>query len=195
MKEILKNGRDIILKMCVTQIGFAMFGLFFSMLAKNLTDSTGLLAGLSIATTAVYLFIIFIHVWEHGAKERIKVDGNRLKKNIYTGLILSLVANSINIILAVLVNISYYSLDGVGIVPLDQISTPEWATEMFMVSNAAARLIQAMYLGLIRAYFNEWTPIFFIIVLPALAVSFTGYYLGFSNKAVAIQKLFMQKKK
>ncbi len=195
MKEILKNGRAVILKMLVTQLGFAMFGFFYAMASVNLGFGDGAVAGISVFTVLVYLFILFLHVWEHGAKDRIKIDGGRMKRNVFTGMILSLVANSVNIILAIFVNVGFYNLDGVGVIPLSEIVSPDWAVDMYRVSNMIARLIQAMYLGFIRVFCNEWPPIFFIIVLPAVGISFLGYYLGVSNRAVFFRKLFMQKNK
>ena len=58
--------------------------------------------------------------------------------------------------------------------------------QIFGSANMIARLIQGMYLGIIRFFYPDAlaTPpfIFLIIVLPAVIVSSFGYYAGTENK-------------
>lgn len=192
MKQILKNGGSIILKLIVSQIGIAIFAFFYSFAFKDKPNVMLILCSFAVL---LYMFLIFIHLWEHGAKDRIKVDGGRLNKNIFTGLILSLIANSANIILAILINVAYLSIDGHGVLPLNQLSSPDWAIGLYNVTNSIARIAESMYLGFIAVYFNESPYIFFIIIIPALAVSFFAYYCGFSNKLPGVRRIFMEKKK
>ncbi len=192
MKQILKNGGNIILKLVVSQIGIAIFAFFYSFAFKEKPNIMLILCAFAVL---LYMFLIFIHLWEHGAKDRIKVDGGRLKKNIFTGLILSLIANSVNIILAILINVAYLSIEGHGVLPLNQLSSPDWAIGLYNVTNSIARIVESMYLGFIAVYFNEAPYIFFIIIIPALTVSFLAYYCGFNNKLPGVRKIFMEKKK
>lgn len=171
MKEFLKTGIDTILKMCVTQLGMTMFALIIAMAAS---DNHPLLVGSSIGAILLYLFLLYVHTWALGASDKIKVDGGRMKYIPLKGLYLSLIANSLNIILAVFANIGYWFLQP------DQ--TTGWQANMLSISNTLAKFIQSMYVGVLRVCFPDNNPIWlFVIVIPALLISQLAYYMGMHN--------------
>ncbi|MBR6681541.1 MAG: hypothetical protein IKL40_00985 [Clostridia bacterium] len=180
MKEFFRNGFDLILKQIISQLGMTIFGVSVVLTVGHMAgqNSPWLLAasGLSIA---LYLFLIYIHTWEYGAKEKIKIDGGRMKYEPLKGLYIALVSNSLNILLAILVCIGYYSFDFVTL-------TPNFAGQMFEFSNTLIRSIEGMYVGIIVYFFKlpATTPpyIFLIITLPAIITSFLAYYFGSNNK-------------
>ena len=125
------------------------------------------------------MFILYTHIWQKGAKDRIKVDSGRMKKQTFKGLYYSLVANSINIILGLMMCSTYYFCDFVN--------TPNsLCCQIFGSANDIARMIQGMYNGLILYFFpnGQTTPpfMFLLIVVPALVVTQWGYNRGFNNK-------------
>ncbi len=180
MKDFFKNGFDLILKHIISQLGMTIFGIAVSLTVLNMAgkDSPWLLAasGLGIA---LYLFLIYVHTWEFAAKEKIKIDGGRMKYQPLKGLYISLVSNSLNILLAVLMCIGYYCYDFVA-------KTPSFAGQLYAVSNAIARALNGMYLSAIVYLFPtaEATPPYFfiIITLPAIITAFLAYYFGVKNK-------------
>lgn len=171
MKTMLKNGLDLIVKMCVTQIGMTMFGLMLSFATK--ANETLLLIS-SIFSIIFYLFLLYVHTWEHGARERLKVDGGRLKYRPLTGLYLSLIANSLNIILGITALIG--QLGGGA-------NTTEvfWASDMYSISNMIYLMLNGMYVGINKLYLLGVPGAFLIFVCPALIMSTLSYYLGFKN--------------
>lgn len=190
MKNFFKDGFDLIIKMLVTQLGMTIFGtmLLFTAYAmpNSLTRVDGKITSfgstflvVSLLATALYLYILYTHTWDKGARDRIKVDGSRMEKQIYKGLYISLVANSVNIILGLILCGTYYLFDFNG-------SPVFWAYQLYGSANGIARAIQGMYTGLIlyiSPNVSDVPPyIFLLIVLPAVFISSLGYYRGFNNK-------------
>ena len=185
MKKFLKDGFDTITKLIVTQLGMTMFGLMVTMATRAMPgaskENDPMLLAVSLVSTIMYLFILYFHIWEKGAKDRIKVDGGRMEKQTLKGLYLSLVANSLNILLGLIMCSTYYFCDFVN--GLDSIQC-----QIFGSANDIARLIQGMYTGLIIYISPDaqaTSPfIFLAIVIPALVVTSLGYYFGFKNMKV-----------
>ena len=180
MKDFIKNGFDLIIKHIISQLGMTIFGIavVFAVGFKAGNNSHWLLAASGLAI-ALYLFLIYVHTWEYGAKEKIRIDGGRMKYEPLKGLYISLVSNSLNIILAILMCIGYYAFDFSTL-------APQWAGQLFELTNAISRALHGMYLGVIVYFFKtpEITPpfIFLVIVIPALLTSFLAYYFGANNK-------------
>lgn len=186
MKELFKTGFDTIVKMCITQLGMTMFALIIAMATVN---NTVLLIGSSIVAILLYLFLLYVHTWALGASDKIKVDGGRMKYVPLKGLYLSLIANSLNIVLAVFANIGYWFLQP-G-------QTGGWQANMYSISNMLAKFLESMYVGLLRVCFPDNNPIWlFVIVIPALLISQLAYYKGMHNSwSLGLDKPANNKKK
>lgn len=170
MKNILKNGFDTIIRMCVSQLGLTMFAL---MLAFATHNNQTLLIVTSIFSIIFYMFILYIHTWEHGARERVKIDGGRLVYNKFTGLYLSLVANSLNILLGILYAIGYFC----GGSSAGQ----KWAADMYNISKMLGLLLNGMYVGVNRVFLADFPFSLLLMCIPALLVSTVAYILGSNN--------------
>ena len=105
MFGFLKENSDSIIKLFVNQLGMTIFGLLLSF--ATLSNKT-LLAVTGIFSILFYLFLLYSSAWETGAKDKIKVDGKRAVAFPLKGLFLSIAANAINILLALLMNIGYF---------------------------------------------------------------------------------------
>jgi len=97
------------------------------------------------------------------------------------GFFLALCANIPNLLLAILM--------GAGAI-ISTATGAEWAANMSFICNTLARLLEGMYLGVIKllqnALYPEWTILdvwwwFIIITLPAILVGWLSYYLGSKN--------------
>lgn len=180
MKNFFKDGYDTILKLLVTQLGMTMFGVMITLVTRVLPgaaekDKDPMLLVASGASVLLYLVLLYMHIWEKGARDRIKVDGGRMNKNLYKGLLFSLVANSINIICGLIMCVTYPFIE----------NESSAAFQLFGSANDIARMIQGMYVGFINYFSPDATstsPLLFLaIVIPAIAVTSLGYILGFSN--------------
>lgn len=192
MKNFFKDGYDTILRLIVTQLGMTMFGIMITLITHVLPgasekDKDPMLLVASGGAILFYLALIYMHIWEKGAKDRIKVDGGRMEKNPLKGLWFSLIANSVNLICGIVMFIPYHFCSSVG-------TEGSIAFQLFGSANDIARMLQGMYVGMINYFSPEAAstdPIAFILItLPAIAVTTGGYILGFSNF-----KLFGNKQK
>jgi hypothetical protein len=132
----------------------------------------------SIFAILFYLFLIYTLVWEIGAKDKISVDVGKKSYKPFTGLWMSLIANIPNIVLALILAVSQpfisnangKELNGLGIVSV--------------ISN----VLQGMYFGAISSIklpsgnlLSDMWWTYFLIIIPALVISFLAYYLGHKN--------------
>lgn len=174
MISFLKENSYYIVKMFVNQLGLTMFG---TLLASATLRHPNWLLGTSIFSIVFYLFILYTVGWEIGAKDRIRVDGGRMKFSPAKGFLIALCANSINLLLALLM--------GLGI-----LLGNEFGANMTLICNAVARLIEGMYLGLIVTLENSlfsnvvieqiwWW--FIVITLPAIIVGGVSYLMGMAE--------------
>ena len=181
-------------KMFIDQIAMTMFG---TMLALATRGKQGLFLASSIFSILFYLVLLYTVGWEIGARDKIRIDGGRMKPSPAKGFLIALGANCPNLILAVLI--------GVGVM----INT-EWSANMALVCNAIARLAEGMYLGVINVLERTiYPPIeagtvtsadirdvwwwFIVIVIPALFVGWLSYYLG--SRDISISRLLGIKRK
>ncbi len=186
-KRWLEGMGTPVKKLILNQFGAAMLGIMLSsaaMQSRLLNFLTSLLA------IFFYLFLQYTAIWETGAKDRIRVDGGRAAENKQRGLYAAVLANSPNILFAVLIIV----LTTVGV--LTQWS---WAGEGAVVFTFIARLWQGMYNGVINFVIPQGlneaqtilsTLIYIAIILPSLAVNAIGYRMGYMNR-----RIFPERKK
>ena len=178
MLDFLKENSYSMVRMFINQIGMTVFG---TMLALATASNSTLLLASSIFSILFYLFLLYSMGWEIGAKDKIRIDGGRMKPFPTKGLLIALGANLPNILLALLM--------GIGAM-INTATQAEWAGSMSVICNAIARLIEGMYLGVIKIledviYVNPtildvwWW--FLVITIPALLAGWISYLLGSRN--------------
>jgi len=193
MKKFIHDYSYSVIKMFVNQFAIAIFGasLAFATVHAHVGASGFDTFTLIVSIFAVlfYLSLIYTLTWEIGAKDRISVDTGKKPYRPHLGLLLSLMANIPNLILALLHMI--FSLSG--------------GTDGAFLIGIIASLLQGMFFGAITciklplgangAYVavNTLWPTFFIIVIPALLTCWLAYYLGHKN--FKISSLFIPEKK
>ena len=176
MKAFFHRYSYSIIKMFVNQFAIALLGVVLAM-ATISADNSVLTIVASTFTVAFYLFLIYTMTWEIGAKDRISVDYDRLPYRPHTGLLLSLIANAPNLLLAILFTIAYPFMD-----------THEWAGNLNAVLILILAIFEGMYNGLLTmikfpsggALINVWWS-YFLIIIPALVTSWLAYIAGFKN--------------
>ncbi len=176
MKEFLHNYGYSSVKMFVNQFAISLFGAMLSMAAVA-AESRALSIITSVLAILFYLFLVYVLMWEVGAKDRISVDIGKKQYRPHTGLAVAAIANIPNFIIALVFSIGY---------PFRAVH--EWAGGMCAVASFFNMLFDGMYLGLTTSFslFGSTLNLFwlthFVIIVPALVTSWVAYYLGYRNK-------------
>lgn len=175
MKVFLHNYGYSAIRMFVNQFAMSIFGSMLSMATTAAKNNT-LSIILSIFSVLFYLFLLYTCAWEIGAKDRISVDIGKKEYKPHTGLLVSLVSNLPNLLIAVVFT---------AFMPF---SSFEWAGNVCAGASVAAMLLEGMYLGIITSVsiggrlLNSFAITFYVIMIPAMVTSWIAYFLGFKNK-------------
>ncbi|MBR4292308.1 MAG: hypothetical protein IKT54_01690 [Clostridia bacterium] len=175
MLEIIKKNSSFIFKMIVNQIALTVFGLVLSVATyqnKPLHVFTGIFA------IGFYLVLLYTMSWEAGIADKVRVDAKRIPYQPYKFAIISLAANSLNILLALVATIcwafnsfSYYLSN-------------EGAYNIYRICNAIGRFIHGMYASSIALISPDNPLLLFPIILPAIIACTYGYFLGVNGKTI-----------
>ena len=180
MKAFMSRYSYESVHLLLNQIAIGLFGMVLA-LSAGLTDNDTLRIVTSVFSIIFFLFLHFVAMWKVGAQDRVSYDLGKLKKNYTIPVKMWLLANSLNFLLAFLMALGIW-FDGVG--ALDGIAA---------VSTVIKLVIEGMYTGLLAIEvggypLNSYWFMHFLTTLPALAVVFTAYVLGFKN--VTLARLF-----
>ena len=157
------------MKMFLNQFAVAIFGLVLA-LATGMAKKDTLQIVSSVGSIIFYMFLLYAMTFEIGSKDKTSVDYGRIKARPLTGLYISLCANAINFLLAILITI--------GVV-----SNSQFLSDVGGGAAVAALLLEGMYTGVLAVDIggvplNAMVWPFFAIILPALLVSAIGYFFG-----------------
>lgn len=167
MKAFFERYSYDSVRMLLNQVAISMFGFALAMTAAK-AESDSLLLWSSIASIVFYLALIYGAAHKTGSGDRLSIQYGKIPFRPLRGLLISLVANSINLLLAILITIG--SLCAV--------------VELEVVANAIALLSQGMYQGVLAVIhigelpLNEMWWVYFLITIPAMLVSTVGYIAG-----------------
>ncbi len=176
MLNFLKEHSYESVKMVVTQVAISIFGLVLS-LACSLAENNTLSLFCSGFAVLFYLFLLYTSVWELGSKHQIPVQYGHRKCQPLLGLYISLLANSINFLLAILFTLGHF-FPGV-----------EFLNNLGVLGGSIAIGAQGMYAGLLSIETgNAALPslnclwyMYFLIPIPALITCTVGYYFGLKH--------------
>ena len=167
MKAFFERYSYESVRLALNQIAISMFGFALAMTAGK-AESDALLLWSSIASIVFYLALTYGTAWKTGSGDRLSVEYGKLPYRPLTGLLCSLVANSVNLILAILITVG--QLGGIG--------------GLETVPRFIALLIQGMYMGTLATVkigeitLNGFWWSYFIITIPAMLVSTVAYIAG-----------------
>lgn len=181
MKEFIGKNSDLIVKMIVHQIGLTVFGFLLNSCASvSGNASLGIIFG--VFSAAFYWFLLYILLWETGTKDKIRIEAGRMKKDVFKGAKIALVAAVPNLLLAVLSLIGYLAIDR-SIVVDGNFTSPEWAANLYSIAQIIGIFINSMYTGIGEYFGITVLPYFlFLVALPAILVTGLGYFLGTKEK-------------
>ena len=159
-------------KMFVDQLALSLFGL--SLAVATVKNNKTLMLLTSIGAVIFYVFILYGVSWKMGDEDRKRIRRGESGGHAFTGTLVSLLANSINFVLAILIAIG--TLGGVA-----------WLVD---IPKLIALLIHAEYQGLLAyipmgvdaagemiALNNAWW-VYFLLPIPAMLTSTIGYLMG-----------------
>lgn len=126
-------------KLFLNQIGMTVFG---TMLALALSRNASMLLASGVFSIVFFLALNYSALWEIGAKDKIRIDGGRLKPMPGKGAVIAAGANLPNVLLTLLM--------GLGVLIGTRASE-----SMSIICNAVLRLLNGMYLGVLK--FFEYT--------------------------------------
>lgn len=167
MKAFFTRYASVIGRLFLNQFAIALFGIALAFACGRAGNLT--LQRLSSAGAVLfYLFLLYAAMWETGAKDGISAKARGESRRLWRGLLISLSANALNILLALL------------ILPGAFFNGAQGFSSVFSV---IALLIEGMYTGLLAIplrglSLNAYAFSYFLIILPALLVSSVAYILG-----------------
>ena len=170
MREFMQKHSYSAVRLFVNQIAISIFGLVLAIACGKVENET-LKVVASVGAILFYLFLLYAAMWEVGSKDKIGVETGRLSSLPLTGLYIALIANSLNILLAIIITVASFA--------------PEGGTlhAVGAISSVIALFIEGMYTGLLSVDLNgiplnDYWLSYFIIIIPALAVSALAYWCG-----------------
>ncbi len=171
MIDFIKENSSNAIKLFVNQIAMTIFGLLLS--AASFQDTRIKIAA-GLLSMLFYFYLLYTAAWDIGARDKVKIDGGRMRYAPQKGLYISLIANSLNIILAVFSVVFYF----VGTV---------WANTIVAVTFPWLKLLNGMYIALISFTTGNNTLHIFLTaatVIPTVTVSALGYLAGVKNHRI-----------
>ncbi len=167
MKAFFERYSYDSVRMLLNQFAISIFGFALALTSLKAENNTLLLVT-GICSIIFYLALNYGVAWRAGSKDKITIDRGRRTFRPATGLWISLLANSLNFLLAIIVMIGALAgLEG-----------------MAGIGRFIGLFIQGMYQGVLVCIqiggesVNNFWWVFFLIPLPALLISFLGYIAG-----------------
>jgi len=177
MKSYIKDNAYLITNQILNQFGAAIMGLILSA-AVGQSSNTTLIIATGIFTIGFFLVLQYTSLWDAGARDIIRVEGNRLPYRPYAGFVMSVFANIPNFIIAILVIVGW--IFGMA-QEYGGMFDYAWADKMYTTGRFIGLFWESMYNNLIRLY-SPHNPIAFLLVpIPGMVAAGLGYYAGMKN--------------
>ena len=175
MKSFFDMHGYTCLKLFINQVAISIFGTVLSMTTMAM-ENNALTIAVSVFSILFFTVLVYIMMWEVGAKDRLSVDLGKKEKKLGTGLLIALVGNIPNFIIAILFTIGAPFM-----------ATQEWAGNICAVAKVISLFVEGMYSGLINTVTiggtllsNFWWT-YFAITVPTIAAVWISYLIGYSN--------------
>ncbi len=191
--QFIKNNSYNIGRHIITQVGLLIFANVLSVAASTFSKVQGaayasenafnpLLLGVSIFSVLFYMFLLYTMMWEQGAKDIIRIEAGRMKKDKLLGAKISFFANIPNLILWGLMLIGF-------VFGFTALASFEWAQGLFGVVHIIAGLLESMFTGIIKVFLTGTLATdalicvfaYLLAILPSMLACFLGYLSGMKN--------------
>lgn len=166
IKNLITEKSALMIKFVAFQIAMSFFGMMMFMSIYAINEAYMWLAG--VFCIAFYASILGTAMWEDGQKDRIRVNGKRLKKNIFTGLLTCLVPYSVTIFISIAYAISSF--------------IPSMKTLYSILNVIVKFLLSGVYVcfntGVFGDNIGDDGVMFLLYTLITLLIGFVSYLLG-----------------
>ena len=169
MSEFMKKYSYSAVKLFVSQMALSVFGLVLAIACAKIGKTMQIVS--SVGAVIFYLFLIYTAIWEVGSKDKFGIEYGKFEAKPLTGLYIGLLANSLNLLLAVIITLGLSFGDG-GVL-----------SAVGGLCGSIAIFIEGMYSGLLSIHVggaplnSYWYP-YFLITIPAIVTSAFAYYSG-----------------
>jgi len=160
-------------RMLLDQVVISIFGFALALTAQQIKNDM-LLGASSVGAILFYLILIYNVAWKVGQQDRKSHSSYGETHHPLTGVLVSLLANSINFLVAIVVAIStFVGADGVA-----------------SIGRGIALLGQSMYTGILAIVMvggqelNDHWWVYFLLPIPSILVSLVGYTMGVRDRVL-----------
>ena len=181
-KEFIGEYGKIVSKILINHVAMTVFGI----IVLISTSKSALLFHLSgVVAILMYMFLLYMIMWELGAQDKVRVDAGRAKKDSLLGLKISLVANSAFILVSLVEMVLWF------------FRTPDAVTG---VNNICGTLkiimnyVYGMYLS-ISSLAPNFGAMHLLLSLPAIICCTFSYLAGLSGMKCIFPDNSQNKKK
>ena len=170
VREFMQKHSYNAVRLFIDQIAISIFGLVLAIACGRVENDT-LKIITSVGAIVFYLFLIYAAMWEVGSKDKFGIDNGTKQSRPLTGLFVALLANSFNLLLALIILGCSFASEGSALSTLGALA------------KVIALFIEGMYTGLLSldidgvALNNHWLS-YFVITVPALVTSALAYWCG-----------------
>lgn len=171
MIDFIKKNYRFALKLFANQVGMTIFGLMVIIATKMLSQKIGndvIYHCAGVLSILMYVYLIYTAVWEKGSEDKIRIDSGKIKENKLYGLYVSLLANSINLIMGIIIAVCALLQNTAFFASLGNTC---------IIINS---YINGMYLTVINLIKSPYTHL--LITLPAIIVSTLSYISGIKGQ-------------
>ncbi len=173
MKEFFKRYSYESVHLFLNQVAIGLFGLVLA-LAAGMADNAALKIVTSVFSILFFLFLQFSSTWRVGAEDRVSVDLGKRKRDLLVPVKMWLLANSLNLLLALLISLGLWFSDVAAFSSIGGVAT------------VIKYIIEGMYTGVLSinvggAPLNTLWFMHFLTTLPALIVIYASYLCGLNN--------------
>ena len=165
--RFLKENSSTVIRLIITHIGMAVFGLVIFGATNMMGDGMMLLS--SVLSALFYAVLVYTTMWEYGAKDKPAIDAGRMSVGKLHGFEISILAETVFMLLAVMYLLGTYvsALNSAGAVAY---------TVLVMVNSCFTGI--AMF---VRKATEANVLVALIYILGSVAISFVsafGYFMG-----------------
>lgn len=175
MKRFFEKYSYESVRLFLNQFAISLFGLTLG-IASFAMKARPLLIITSVASILFYLFLQYTVAWGVGAKDKISIDCGNAKKDMRVPLFMWLLANALNLVIAICFTVGFFLKD------------IAFFGNMQGIATIASFILEGEYFGILSIKLvGEWKLLdfpfmYFIITLPSLATVLLGYGLALKDK-------------
>ncbi len=168
IKEFFGEYGKIVSKILLNHVAMTVFGiivLISTSKSKWLFHTSGVLAIL------MYMFLLYMIMWELGSQNKVRVDAGRLKRDRLLGLKISLVANSVFILIALVEFVLWF------------FTTPDVVTgvnNVYGTIKVIMNYIYGMYLS-ISSLAPNFGAMHLLLAIPSILCCTFSYMAGLAG--------------